>query len=649
MSTRGAITLLFSLWLPCIGLAQQHVADSLSAVIRKGGPTVQLLNDLAWAYMFHQPDSGLNIALRSARLAQTTGDLAGQAQALNRAGVAYDVKDMPDSALALYSRALPVAEASADAKVLAGVLNNMGMVHWNLGAHDRALELYLRASTIFEKSGNIKGLSNTYNNIGLILWDEKRNEESLKYQRQAMAARQKLGDKGLLAASMTNIGLIFDELDLVDSAIHYQQQAIPLQEEIDDRYGLARSLVNMGTYLTRKQRTDDALSYLNRGMAIYREEGNDRMVASTHFNIASVYLKRNDLPRYRDELRTTVHMARTSGNVKLLWKACNDLGLELNKVGEYKEAAALLIERNNLKDSLFTIEKSEQMAQLEKQYQSERKDRQIAEQETELAQRALALADRNRWIAVLAATMAVVLLGGGLLFQYNRRKAERAHHRAITSEREAGLRAVLIATEDERKRIAKDLHDGTVQTLTGLKMRLQRSLSRMEVPVTEMDQMAGSMLLLDDATAELRAISHQMMPRVLSETGLVPALADMLEKSLGSTDIRYSFEHMRMDGVRFRDQVEISLFRICQELINNIIKHSGAKAVSVQIMLVKEHIVLMVEDDGSGFRPEEASKRNGIGLMNITSRVESLHGRLDYAPGAGHGTVATVRVPISEV
>lgn len=172
MSTRGAITYLFCLLLPACAVAQQHVADSLAAVVRAKGPTVQLLNDLAWAYMFHLPDSGLSIALRSAQLARSSGDLAGQAQALNRAGVAYDVKDMPDSALALYERALPVAERSADDKVLAGVLNNMGMVHWNLGANDRALELYLRATAIFERTDNLKGLSNTYNNIGLILLDE---------------------------------------------------------------------------------------------------------------------------------------------------------------------------------------------------------------------------------------------------------------------------------------------------------------------------------------------------------------------------------------------------------------------------------------------------------------------------------------------
>jgi signal transduction histidine kinase len=648
MSTRGAITYLFCLLLPACAVAQQHVADSLAAVVRAKGPTVQLLNDLAWAYMFHLPDSGLSIALRSAQLARSTGDLAGQAQALNRAGVAYDVMDMPDSALALYERALPVAERSADDKVLAGVLNNMGMVHWNLGANDRALELYLRATAIFERTDNLKGLSNTYNNIGLILLDEKRVSESLRYQRHALAVRQKLGDKGLLAASMTNIGLLLDELDMVDSAIWYQQRAIPLQEEIDDRYGLAKSCVNMGTYLTRKKRTHEALGYLNRGLAIYQDEGNRRMVASTHFNMASVYLKVKDMPRYRQELRTTVELARGSGNAKLLWKACNDLALELNAIGEYREAAALLIERNAVKDSLFNMERSEQMALLERQYQTERKDRQIAQQETELAQRALALADRNRWIALLAAAMAVLLLGGGLLFQYNRRRAEREHHRAMTAEREAGLRAVLIATEDERKRIAKDLHDGTVQSLTGIKMRLQRTLSLIPLPEAERPRMDDTMRLLDEATAEVRSISHQMMPRVLSESGLVPALADMLDKSLGSTPIRYSFEHMRVEGVRYRDQVEISLFRICQELINNIVKHSGAKAVSVQLMAVKDHLVLLVEDDGSGFRPEDANQRNGIGLMNISSRVESLHGRLDYSAQAGRGTVATVRVPIAE-
>lgn len=93
--------------------------------------------------------------------------------------------------------------------------------------------------------------------------------------------------------------------------------------------------------------------------------------------------------------------------------------------------------------------------------------------------------------------------------------------------------------------------------------------------------------MLDESIAELRNISHQMMPRVLSEMGLVPALDYMLGKSLGNTDIKFEFEHHKVEGERFAENMEVSLYRICQELVNNIIKHSEAKAVSVQLIKQK--------------------------------------------------------------
>ena len=129
--------------------------------------------------------------------------------------------------------------------------------------------------------------------------------------------------------------------------------------------------------------------------------------------------------------------------------------------------------------------------------------------------------------------------------------------------------------------------------------------------------------------------------------GLIPALADMLEKSLGLTEIQCEFEHHNVENERFKEAVEISLYRICQELINNIIKHSEAKAVSVQLLKTKSHLVLVVEDNGKGFTFDDPNNQNGIGLMNISSRAKAVNGEVNYEPNPKQGTVASVRVPLT--
>ena len=101
-----------------------------------------------------------------------------------------------------------------------------------------------------------------------------------------------------------------------------------------------------------------------------------------------------------------------------------------------------------------------------------------------------------------------------------------------------------------------------------------------------------------------------------------------------------------MEG-RFNEKIELSLYRVCQELVNNVIKHSGANFVSVQLFKSKKHLVLMLEDNGKGMKSE--NKKSGIGLLNIASRIDTINGEVNYEPGPESGTVATVRIPIEVV
>lgn len=239
----------------------------------------------------------------------------------------------------------------------------------------------------------------------------------------------------------------------------------------------------------------------------------------------------------------------------------------------------------------------------------------------------------------------ILLSISGILF-YSRQKVKQENQlqEEVIKEREKGLEAVITATEEERKRIAKDLHDGIGQQLSGLKLAWQKLSSDLQPKASQeaerMDELGD---ILDETCSEVRSISHQMMPKALSEMGLVPAIDDMLRKSIGPTEIQYRFEHFKAEG-RFKESIEIGLYRICQELINNVIKHSGATELSVQLFRNKDHLVMVVEDNGKGF--DMAKSADGIGLMNISGRLNSVHGDVNYEPSPGSGTVATIRVPV---
>lgn len=629
-------------------MGQNAARDSMLQVYRSGQHTPKLLNDLCWSFVFNDPDSAILFGREALSLSRKMGNVGNEATAFNRMGVAFDVKHMPDSALLYYHQAVALSQGKAGEKAtLAGALNNIGLVQWNLGELEKAVEFYVRSAELFEELGNRTGLAHTFNNIGLVLWEDGNLNEALAYTKKGLRLRMELNDKLGMAASYSNLGLIFEDTGPLDSAIHYTRLAIPLKEQLNDAFGLAKSFHNLGYIHQTQNDLDKAEEYYRKALAASESVGNERGTASTLMHLGNVLRKKGDLQTAGVMLNQAEARCKADKDGKLLYKIFEEQARIQYASGDFRRAADLQILSNAVKDSIVSIEKSEALEELETKYRTAVKDRKIEEQERQVAEASLLAQRRNTYIALLASLLIILLLFGFSYIQFTRRRAESERDALIIAEREMGLRAVITATEDERKRIAKDLHDGVVQSLTGLKMRLQNQLRTARMDEAEKESFTQTSSLLDESINELRNISHQMMPRALAELGLLPALEDLLDKAFTHTDIRFSFEHHRLDGQRFDERVEISLYRITQELINNIIKHSGAKAVSVQLLKTATHLVLVVEDDGKGFRYEDKANRNGIGLMNISSRAKALNGEVNYTPSPQQGTVATIRIPIS--
>lgn len=632
------------------GLANgQSKTDSLLRVLHGGGFNDSLCNDLVWAYVFNQPDSAIYFGKRGLEWAKRNRSEKFTGTLYNRIGVAYDIKSMPDSALFWYNRALDQARKRGNKKTEGGALNNIGLIYWNLGEAEKAIDYYIRSAGIFEEIDNMMGLGNTYNNIALILHEDGQDEKSMRYHRQALRIRQEIDHTYGIAASYSNIAQLFIYSDLknLDSAEHYLNRSIELKTELNDGYGLARAYHSLGDVFLELGDHKQSLESFYKTLKIQKELGNSEGYASTYYNIAGVYADMKDLETKLVYLDSAEAVSVEHNDRSLMWKVYMDKAKTLSRLGRYEQSIPYWFSYTSMKDSLLNVERSAQVAELETRYHTAEQEKEIADKKAALAEAKLKLENRNKWIFGLLGGLVSFLLLAFALFQVYRRRKQSEKDAAIIAERERGLSAMIQATEDERKRIAKDLHDGIVQSLTGLSLRLQKGFSMIkDVSDQQRSRYEESKSMLDDSISELRNISHQMMPRALSDMGLIPALEDMLEKSLGSTDIQYEFEHHKVDGQRFPENLEVSLYRICQELINNIIKHSEAKAVSVQLLKTSSHLVLVVEDNGKGFSTTANSQKNGIGLMNITSRAKALNGEVNYQPSPEQGTVATIRIPL---
>jgi two-component system NarL family sensor kinase len=207
----------------------------------------------------------------------------------------------------------------------------------------------------------------------------------------------------------------------------------------------------------------------------------------------------------------------------------------------------------------------------------------------------------------------------------------------------------ILDTEDrERKRISKEIHDSIGQTLSAITLNMDMVKKDKEALGDKAKQkLATSIELLHQAVSEARSISHNLMPVILSDFGYEVSVENMLE-SIGDVDAtQYKF-YTNLNGKRLPDNIELSLFRITQEAVNNIIKHSEATEVTIQLMQHADMAILTVEDNGKGFDLDHLSESSIFGLNSMKNRALSIHGTyiLDSTPG--RGTIITVEVPLKE-
>jgi two-component system, NarL family, sensor histidine kinase UhpB len=211
--------------------------------------------------------------------------------------------------------------------------------------------------------------------------------------------------------------------------------------------------------------------------------------------------------------------------------------------------------------------------------------------------------------------------------------------------RDVAARA-LTAAESERKRIALELHDGTAQQLAGLRVRLRlvRNLDDQEMRNAQLDQVSRE---IAEAIDEVRRMARNLRPQALDVLGLAPAIESHARSLSEAADLSLDLR-LDLDGAGLAPEVELALYRILQEALSNVVRHSGASTVRIGLSRSSASAVeLSIEDDGAGFHVERilADQTRGLGLLGMHERAGYIGGSVDVVSTPGRGTRIVVRVP----
>jgi len=298
---------------------------------------------------------------------------------------------------------------------------------------------------------------------------------------------------------------------------------------------------------------------------------------------------------------------------------------------------------------IFNESLAQKEAALKVKYETEEKEIQIERLKADKELQQLSIRQKNTLNYILIGSAFTLLIISLLTFRNYKQKQKIQEQRISELEKEKQLtatEAVLKGEEQERTRLAKDLHDGLGGMLSGIKYSLNTMKGNLIMTPDNSQAFERSMDMLDSSIKEMRRVAHNMMPEALVKFGLDTALKDLCNDINQSGALQVNYLSIGMENAAIEQTTAITIYRIVQELINNTMKHAAAKTAVVQVTKTNNQLAVTVEDDGQGFDTSVLNQSKGIGWSNIQNRVDFLKGTLDVQSEKEKGTSVHIELNV---
>lgn len=535
--------------------------------------------------------------------------------AYNNMGNAWDYMGNRWQAIDAFSNALSELDAAGLPPHFPIVVkNNITRQYANLGLHQKAYDYSLQSYEDAMLLGDSSLVASAVHHLASAALSLGRSEEALSHCRRVERLARQVNDPILLTFALNNIAVITWP-ETPAQAERDIREALSVAEQSGDLFGKIGSLYVTARFAIWKGRPQEARKLVLEAMDEARKEGMDDEVATAYSLLSDIALATGNMDEYRNMRRRFNFMSDTLMNNQLV---------------------------------VATQE-------LETQYETAQKEQQIVAlwQQKELQQ--LRIRQKNGLIIGLAAAATAMLVLAALLWNVfqSRRKIlgqeiliQQQKIKDLEQERQLGFAdAVMQGQEKERSRLARDLHDGLGGMLSGIK---QAVFSLIGHSPKEAGTAAGLHKIvqdIDQSIHELRHIARNLMPEALVRFGLQDALQDYCDHLQQPDKLHIHFQSFGMTG-RLARETEVVLFRIAQELLNNVVRHAGASEVLVQLLRDGHRLSLTVEDNGRGFYTPNLAKVEGVGWFNIRSRVSYLSGNLDLKSAPNEGCSVHIEIPL---
>ena len=530
-------------------------------------------------------------------------------------GASLNELGLSDKRIKLYMKLTPWAENIRDPRLSVFISTNLGISFYNLGLYEKAHQYFAASEPIYRR---------------------------IDVFRCQVAGR--------LAFSACLLAL--DSLNRMNSTLHQVEDSLTQVFSSLKDQGMLYML--WGKYYTARQDFETALAQYDRTLRFMRENSLLFYVKDVYRGYGDAHAALGNYARAEAYYYRTIEESARHDDKKNQLLALRALAQLAERKSQHRQMSEYLTRYVALSDSVDLSAIKTRVNQLETEHRTEHQEREILSLEKRNYQAVLAL-ERERFqghLSLIASSSALILLmlGGGIIYHRKQHKVEKlAQERNIRiqqlehQQRTRMLSALIEGQEKERQRLASDLHDGLAGRLSGITFTLARFANDDRPPKT--DDIRRVLAHMNSSLNELRCIARNLTPQTLSEQGLKVALEDYCS-SLDGSHSRIVLQCYDTEDPPDAS-VNLTLYRIVQELIHNAVKYARASEILVQYIREGPRIEITVEDDGVGFDPVHLSSGSQMGLANIRTRVDYLNGTLEIQSAPGEGTTVWIEVVVS--
>lgn len=401
-------------------------------------------------------------------------------------------------------------------------------------------------------------------------------------------------------------------------------------------------------YFELNNQQDKAIQYHNKAIATCKDKNYLRHIAfRSSIRLMLIHLNNNDLKKAELQLSIAAQYKNLADTLRAQYYLTAYQSELANAKKEFENAFNLQKKLRQYRIQMDYRENTLKIAQANVKYQTEKKERQILEEQLQKKKLTISL---GGGIAVISILSLFLYLNGKrkqAIAEKEKQIQAQKTEKILKDKELESINAMLIGQEKERKRLAAELHDNLGSTLVTVRMHINHLEQHIDKVKNPKEYISNTYSLIDDAYQKVRHISHEKNIGVLPNEGLLPAL-DNLTKNISKTGkIALTLEEFGLNK-RLNGEMEITLFRIIQELVTNMVKHSQATEGNINLTQFDNELSIIIEDNGIGFDVTKYynSKKAGMGLGSIEKRIEHLNGTMEIDSTISKGTSILIDLPI---